>query len=387
MNATRWPYAALFFAYFAFVGIYSPYLSLYLEYRQFSAFEIGLLMSLLQVMRIVGPYAWGWLADQTHRPVGLLKISALCAIPAFAALSWGQTFALMFAVLVVLNLLTAAQVPLGESLAVRSLGGDFSGYGRLRLWGSVGFIIAVLVGGVVLDAAGLQWYPWLGVALLLGLWASIMVLPLPRGHGLRDRPVTDIRPVLRQRAVWWFFATAFLMIFAHAALYAYYSLYLAHYGYTSTAIGTLWALGVCAEIVFFFFQGTVLRRFALNTLLLFSFLICALRFFIIGAMPHSLVWLVLAQVLHAVTFGVHHSVTVAMLQRWFGAGLAARGQALYVAVGYGLGGSLGGLAAAYVWSAFGPPAAFIGAAAVAIVGAWVAVCLQREERKTECYSV
>jgi PPP family 3-phenylpropionic acid transporter len=188
--------------------------------------------------------------------------------------------------------------------------------------------------------------------------------------------------LLCQPPVLLFFLTVFLMIFAHAALYAYYSLYLARLGFSPSFIGLMWALGVLAEIIFFFYQAQVLTRYALNTLLLCSFLICAVRFFMIGFGAHSLILLVLAQLMHAVTFGMHHSASMALLQRWFGSGLTARGQALYVAVGYGLGGSLGGLVAAQWWERVSPAAAFLGSAMVAMLGAGVVLILRRYDATT-----
>ena len=379
--AARWPYATLFFCYFAFIGAYSPYLALYLQHQHFSALEIGILVSLLQAMRIVGPYGWGWLADRSHQPALLLKISALCAIPMFAMLTLGNSFALMFLILVLLNLCTAAQVPLGESVTIHSLKGDLSRYGRLRLWGSIGFIVSVLGAGALLDQIGLRWYPALGVLLLFLLLLATLTLPTPTIDKAASQ-AGKMGRLLCQPPVLLFFLTVFLMIFAHAALYAYYSLYLARLGFSPSFIGLMWALGVLAEIIFFFYQAQVLTRYALNTLLLCSFLICAVRFFMIGFGAHSFTLLVLAQLMHAVTFGMHHSASMALLQRWFGSGLTARGQALYVAVGYGLGGSLGGLVAAQWWERVSPAAAFLGSAMVAMLGAGVVLILRRYDATT-----
>jgi PPP family 3-phenylpropionic acid transporter len=214
------------------------------------------------------------------------------------------------------------------------------------------------------------------VLLLVLLFFATQTLPAPVMDKTPSRP-GGLGGLLRQLPVLLFFITVFLMIFAHAALYAYYSLYLAHLGYSPAFIGVMWALGVLAEIIFFFYQSQVLTRYALNTLLLWSFLICAARFFMIGLGAHTLILLVLAQLMHAATFGVHHSASMALLQRWFGAGLNARGQALYVAVGYGLGGSLGGLVAAQWWERVSPAAAFLASGAVALLGALVVLWMRR----------
>jgi PPP family 3-phenylpropionic acid transporter len=168
-----------------------------------------------------------------------------------------------------------------------------------------------------------------------------------------------------------FFASAFLMIFAHAGLYAFLSLYLAELGYSKTAIGLLWALGVIAEIGIFWVQRRLFERFGAIRLLDASLWVAVLRFALIGASASWLPALVLAQLLHAVTFGIHHSATVATLQRWFEPGQQARAQALYAMVGYGLGGALGVLVASRVWSAVSPPAVFLVSAGAALAAGWV----------------
>ena len=229
--------------------------------------------------------------------------------------------------------------------------------------------MAVLCGGAWLDAAGLASYPWVGGLCLLGLALATFWLPRPAAAWVSTPSAHDsIKQVLSQRPVQWFFVSAFLMIFAHAVLYAYYSLYLDSLGYSPTMIGFLWALGVMAEIVFFFFQARFLNRLSRDTWLCISFVMCALRFFLMGSLAHMWAWLVVAQLLHAFTFALHHSVSVALVQHYFSPKLTMRGQALYVVVSYGLGGSLGGLAATYWWASVSPAAAFIAAGVVALVG-------------------
>lgn len=357
--------------------MYSPYLSLYLEHQGFGAFEVGVMLSLLQMVRIVGPYFWGWLADCTRQPVLLLRVSALSAIPMVALLSQAGHFAAMLMLLVLLNFVTAAQVPLSELLAVRSLRGDLSHYGRIRLWGSVGFIVAVLGGGAWLDVSGLDWYPLIGAVLLTVLCAATMFLPRQLVTRTAHDSVGSVWTVLRDPAARWFFVTAFLMIFSHAVLYTYYSLYLAALGYSSFFIGGMWAIGVVAEVLFFFFQAKVLKVFSLTSLLLLSFIVCAGRFFIIGTLSQFLIALVMAQLMHAITFAAHHTASLGLLQRWFAGHLAARGQALYVAVAYGLGGALGGLFAAKIWQNLGSQAAFIAAGGAALLGGLAVLMLRR----------
>ncbi len=363
-------FALFFFAYYGYVGVFSPYASLYFADKGLSAAQIGVLMSLMQVMRIFGPNLWGWVADHTRRRVQVLRLTSLAAATVFCAMFWGESFAFFFAVMVLLNLFTSAQGPLSEALMLSAMRGDLTHYGRLRLWGSVGFIAAVTVSGQLLD--------WYGIGLVL--WISLLLLGLVAfaANGMREEgqvqvphDTPSVRELLRRREVLAFFASTFLMIAAHASVYVYYSLYLAEIGYSKTVIGLMWSLGVLAEIAFFYWQAPLFRRLGVRWLMMFSLAIGVVRFLMIGFGAESLPLLLLAQVLHAATFGVHHSASVATLQRWFSGPLQARGQALYISVSYGLGGTAGGLLLSACWDTFGAKIVYL-LAAVLCALAWIA---------------
>jgi PPP family 3-phenylpropionic acid transporter len=184
---------------------------------------------------------------------------------------------------------------------------------------------------------------------------------------------------LREPRVRWFFLSVLLMIFAHSALYTYLSIYLAQLGYSKTEIGVLWVLGVVIEIALFYSQGRLFKRFDLLRLVEASLLVAVLRFFLIADLAQIAVVLVLAQLMHAVTFAVHHSASVLTIQRWFPGRAAARGQALYTSIGYGVGGTLGSLIAAWLWTEVSASAAFLSSSVAALLG-WFAV---RRARKLD----
>ena len=188
-------------------------------------------------------------------------------------------------------------------------------------------------------------------------------------HHAHDTP--SVRALLQRREVIAFFASTFLMIAAHASLYVYYSLYLADIGYSKTVIGLMWSLGVIAEIAFFYWQAPLFRRFGVRRLMIASLAIGVVRFLMIGLGAESLVLLLVAQLLHAATFGVHHSASVATLQRWFAGPLQARGQALYISISYGLGGTVGGLMMSACWDTLGARPVYVIAAALCLLG-WIA---------------
>ena len=333
-----------------------------------SATEIGVLMSLMQVMRIFGPNLWGWVADHLHARVMVLRVTAIAALLLFCGMFVGQNFWTFFVVMALVNLFTGAQGPLSEALMLTEMRGDLTHYGKLRLWGSVGFIVAVTVAGELLDRWGMGKMPAIAFALLALLVVASLRLqesaPAPVSHA--DGSISSL---LRKREVIAFFISTCLMVAAHSALYVFYSLYLAQHGYSKSLIGLMWSLGVLAEIAFFYFQAPIFRRFGVRKLMLASLVIAVVRFLMIGLYAESLVVLLVAQLLHAATFATHHSSSVVTLQRWFSGRLQARGQALYTSISYGIGGSLGGLGLSQIWEHIGPQGVYLAAAALSVVAA------------------
>lgn len=373
-------FALFFFAYYGYIGVFSPYASLYFADRGLSAAQIGVLMSMMQVMRIFGPNLWGWVADHTRRRVMVLRVTSAASALVFCGMFWGETFVFFFALMLALNLFTSAQGPLSEALMLSSMRGDLTHYGRLRLWGSVGFIVTVIAAGQLLDWQGIALMPWIALV-LLAMVAGVALNMREEVAIPRTQDTPSVRQLLRQKEVIAFFISTFLMIAAHASLYVYYSLYLSQIGYSKTVIGLMWSLGVVAEILFFYFQAPLFRRFGVTTLMLASLLIGVVRFLMIGFGAESMVMLLIAQILHAATFGVHHSASVATLQRWFAGPLQARGQALFISVSYGLGGSLGGLLLSACWDTFGARIVYMTAALFCLAG-WIAAALSYRWQKS-----
>ena len=361
--------AAYYFAFFAYAGAMLPYFALYLESIGLGAAQIGFVLAMPQLARIFAPAFWGWVADRTHRHRAIVVASGAALVLGYGALFRVDDAAGIAAVMLGLSLLSVGAMPIVESLALTTLGAQSGRYGAVRLWGSVSFILAVLLTGIWLDhapRASLLVIVWV---LALGVFAAALFLP---SRSMRTAPAAAAPPlwaVLRQPAVFTLFAACFCMVVAHGALYTFYSIHLAHAGYSKTAIGMLWTLGVLAEIVVFIMLPRLLRHFSLRALLLGSFLAAGLRFAVIGWGVGSVSLLVGAQLLHAATFGVYHAAAVAAIHRFFTGTLQARGQALYASVSYGLGGAVGTLLAGWSWAALGPGWTFTISSFAGLVGA------------------
>ena len=359
----RWAFGSFFFLYFAYVGLVSPYASLFFLDRGFSVIEIAILMSMLQITRIVGPFSWGWLSDYLSNRIGIIRFCACFAAIVFTAIYFLNSYIGFFIWMFVLHTILSSLMPLGESATVHALYKDNSfdkRYGRLRLWGSIGFITMVLIAGELFQRKGIEIYPIIGTFVLIALAAITFLLHEPKSE--RHKMVKgEFWVVLLNPDVRWFLLSGFFMQFAHAALYVFYSLYLANLGYDKFQIGLFWALGVFAEVMFFYYQSKVLSRLDPEVVLQASFGIGVIRFALMAFLPITSI-LVIAQVMHAGTFAAHHSAATKLLQRWFTGPLQARGQALMATVSYGLGGTLGGLFAGWIWESSQPRDVFVVAA-------------------------
>src|SRR4030095_13573637 len=319
IDAITFRLGALYAAYFGLAGVLARYMPLYFQARGLSPFEIGVLIALGQAMRVVSPHLWGYLADHAERRTSILRSAAVGLLAALSLLLIPGGFVYVFGVMVLVHLFQTGQRPIAEALAsARIRGGrDAAGrYGRLRLWGSAGFITVVMAAGPLFDRAGIETALWLSLALAaLLLFVTWQVQDEPAHEPVHQR--VSVRSRLREAPVRWFLLSAALMVFAHGALYSYLSIYLVELGYSKTAIGVFWALSIVLEIAFFFTQGRWFARFGIYALLQASFVAAAVRFLLIAEVA-TLWWvLAFAQVLHAFSFAVHHSASVLMIQRWF----------------------------------------------------------------------
>ena len=372
MQHQRLNFSAFLFTYYAYAGTFATYASLYFAARGMTVPQIGILVSLIPVLRIFGPNLWGWVADHTRRRAWVLRLTAFGALASFCTIFFANSFTEYLIVLVLVNLFTSAQSPLSEALMLAEMRGDLSNYGKIRLWGSIGFIVSVTGAGYLLDWYGVDALLWLsGALLLLVAGAALRIRDVPHPPAAHDTPA--LWSVLRKPEVGSFFLSCALMIAAHMALYAFYSLYLERAGYSKPVIGAMWALGVVAEVVFFYFQSSVFKRFGARRIMLAAFALSVLRFAVTGAAPGLLWVLVLAQLLHAASFAAHHSACVITMQRWFAGPLQASGQSLYMSVAYGIGGTFGGLLMTFCWDRIGPEQMFYAAAGLAGAGWYCAV--------------
>lgn len=349
-----WRLSGYYFFYFAFIGGFSPYFSLFLQARGFSPWHIAVLLSQMALMRVLAPILWGWIADHTGRRVGIVRLASAISLIGVGGFFFADGFWAWLVAMAVLAFFWSAALPLVETLTLGHLRAEPTRYSRVRLWGSLGFIAAVTGIGAWLDHFAIDSLLAILLFLIAGILCYAMAIPEVRTFGVHEgSDQASLRAILRQPRVRALLLGCFAMSTAHGALYVFYSIYLADHGYPRSAIGALWSLGVLAEIGVFLLMPHVLARWSVRAIVLACLLAAALRFLLIGWGVTAWPVLIAAQLLHGLTFGAFHAASISAVNVWFPGRCRGRGQALYSSLSFGAGGLLGGLASGAVWAAWG----------------------------------
>lgn len=347
--------SAFYFTYFGILGVLIPYWNLYLEAVGFAALHIGLLTGATQVARVVSPYLAGWLVDHGGRTMVVIRVACGLAALAFAGLFLADSLWWIAVVTVSYNFFWSCCLSQFEANTLLHLQENTHLYSRLRLSGSVGFIVLVAGVGVVLEQDLALLLP-----ILLGLMVTTFAISLWVPEAARPRSdQEDSRGLpVSSRGIGLFFLVCALMQASHGPYYTFFSIYLENEGYGRGLVGGLWALGVLSEVLVFLIMPALLARFGVRRLMLFSLAAAALRWMLIGALVQSLSVLLFVQLLHAATFALFHGCAMVMMNDMFPPRFRGRGLALYSSLGFGVGGAVGGLAAGMLWDMTGPVATF-----------------------------
>jgi len=352
-----WRLSGFYLFYFASLGALVPYWSLYLQSLDFSVTRIGQLIAILMATKIVAPNVWGWIADHTGHRMAIVRMASLLAAIAFVGVFVADSFWWMALVMTVFSFFWNAALPQFEATTMNHLGADTHRYSGIRLWGSVGFIIAVAGLGPLLEHYGTGLLPLVLMALFAGIWLSSLWVPesaaghLPLGQA-------PLRNVLKRPAVLALLGVCFLVQASHGPYYAFFSIYLESYGYSTGVIGQLWALGVVAEIIVFLLMPRLLPRFGARKLLLFAVGLTSVRWLLIAGYADNWLIITVAQTLHAASFGLYHAVLIYLVHALFTGAHQGRGQALYSSLSFGAGGAAGSLVSGYLWTGIGPEAMY-----------------------------
>jgi len=369
-NTPYWRLSGFYFFYFASLAVLVPYWGLYLQWEGFSAREIGELTAILLATRIVAPNIWGWIADHRGQRMSIVRLASFVGALAFSAILLSNSYVWIATFLLVFSFFWNASLPQFEATTLQHLGEHSHHYSKIRLWGSVGFIVIVVGLGLLLEYYDASIVPYVMLLSLFAIWLVSLTVPesSSRHLSLDHQPLLAI---LKRPEVIAFLSICILVQISHGPYYTFYTIYLEQHSYSRTLIGQLWALGVIAEIIVFLFMHRWLPRFGLRLVLLISLLLSTLRWLIIGFYPDSMSLLIFAQCLHAASFGSFHAAAITWIHHYFTGKNQGRGQALYSSIGFGLGGAIGSLFSGYFWLSPGPTATFSMAALATLIAFFI----------------
>ena len=366
-----WRLSGFYLFYFAALGCLVPYWGLYLKGLGFSAVEIGELMAIPMATKFLAPYVWGAFGDYLGHRMKIVRLGSLLTSIIFLAVFWVESFWGLATAMVLFSFFWNAVLPQFEAVTFRYLGREVARYARIRLWGSIGFIVAVALLGVAIDQTSERVILPILLAMYSAIWFSSLTISDPAAEP-EQRAQPSITAVLKVPAVIAFFLVCFMLQAGHGAYYAFYSIYMEETGYSKTLIGQLWALGVFAEVLVFIVMHRLLHRFGARRVLMASLLLAALRWLIIGYFPGDLALMLFAQTLHAATFGTFHASAIHLVHHYFTGRHQGRGQALYSSLSFGAGGAAGSLTSGFLWASGGAAVMFSASALISLLAFAVA---------------
>ncbi len=375
-----WRLSGFYVIYFALLGATAPFLPLYFSHLGFGSARIGELVAIPMLMRCVAPNLWGWLGDYTGRRLSILRGGAICTLLAFSLILFEQSYASLASIMALYAFFWHAMLPQFEVITLAHLQGQTSRYSQIRVWGSIGFILSVVGLGRLFESFSLDYFPLVLLLIIFGIVMASWWVPNVRAQhsGFHVRAAGFLRQLSRP-GVLAFYSCVALMQLSHGPYNTFLTLHLEQLGYSRSVIGMLWALGVAAEVLMFLVMSRVLQLFSLRQVLMASFLLAAVRWLLLGNVAGHLEVLLIAQLLHAATFGSFHAAAIHFVQRSFESGQQGQGQALYAALS-GVGGALGALYCGYTWNFLGAGWTFTLASVAALAAAILAATRMKEER-------
>ncbi len=372
-----WRLSIYYLSFFAVLGVLMPYWPLYLHGSGYTPTAIGQLTALMMLAKLLAPTFWGWISDRYLDRLLVVRLLSTGAFLSFAgvlaSLVTGAGFGALAAALLLFGFFWTGPLPQVEVVTLNRLGKQTQSYTYIRVWGSLGFIASVWLGGHFLIAGGnIGQIPWVIFALLLCMAAAGFLLPRAREPDAAVAAAQgSLRATLLQPRVITLLGACFLMQLSHSAYYTFYSIYLEELGYSNAHTGNLWALAVLAEAAVYLFMYHIFKTRNAHTLLLLSFLGTSLRWLLLGTFAQYLSVLLFCQLLHALSFGVYHAASILLIHHYFPAAQQGRGQALYSSLSFGAGLSVGNLLSGIAWEHLGGALTFQITALIPLLGCYL----------------
>jgi MFS transporter, PPP family, 3-phenylpropionic acid transporter len=355
--------AIFYFALFGALGVFWPFFSLFLTSRGLSTSAATRVIALYPIMTILAPPLFGLAADAWRARGWLLRAASAGAALAFAGFFVARRELVLLAV--VTALFSFARAPLAsmtDAQAFDALRRDGGSYGRIRLWGSIGFLVAALAGGELYDRANIDWVMIASLLALGVMAAAAWLIPAAHPHS-EPRAWPAWRALLAQRDLWWFLLAVALGQMAGATYDSCFSLHLKALGASGRFTGMAWSIGVVSEIALMALSARFIARIGAERLFVVAVAGGMVRWTGM-ALVHSPAAILALQPLHGLSFGLYYVAGVTVLRNRAPAEAATAAQGLFASA-FSIGSFVGMAAGGTILEQHGPGALFGGAAGVA----------------------
>ncbi len=322
--------------------------------------------------KFLAPLVWGWLADYSGQRLKWIRVAAFLSIVTLIPLFMQKSYAWIAGLTLLFGFFWNASLAQFEGLTLNHLGDKKSRYSWVRLWGSIGFIIAVAALPSLFEKSGISTLPWVLLCFFVLIWLSTWLVT-DKPHSAHPDDKQDLSTVIKHPMVIALLLACILQAVSHGAYYTFFSIYLEDLGYSRDFVGWMWALGVLAEVILFMFVYRLFNRFAAYKLFAASLLITAIRWGLLAEFTEYTAVLWFSQLLHAASFGLFHASAIHLIHDWFPGNLQGRGQALYAGLSFGLGGAIGSILSGYLWELTTTAISFLTMAAFALMAWLIAV--------------
>ena len=358
-----------YFFYFVLIGVYIIYLPRMLTQQGFSATQVGIIYAAAPMMRFLLPFLFRRFLSLDARvyrgALFLLFIASLLFAPTV------DSFSAYLAINLLYGAALGAVLPYVDTIALEVITREH--YGKVRLWGSIGFIAIALWLGRVLETIH-QTFGYLGAASLLTVVFGLYLVRFDPHH---DAPVDrDQERAFSLRTYWAFWISAFLLQVSYGGFYNFFTIYETAQGFSQATISYLWSFAVVCEIFMLYFQGPLLRNHLMGIIKLAT-LSAVLRWMLLWLWPDQLMVAYASQSLHAISFALYYTATIAYVFQLYSQKKLA--QQFYLGITFGLGGSVGAVVGGWIYDS-APQHLFLFSAVVAL-GAFGMLYLHEGRRK------
>ena len=378
-NSFKWVIGFQYFLYFGVMGIFLPYFNLYCYHIDFTGIQIGVLSAIRSVALILTPLIWGAMADRyrIRRPIYILCSFISAGIWAFYL--YTTDFWAMLVITVFYGIFYSPIISFLEAFTMDVLDARKKSYGKLRGWGSIAFIITVIVMGKIIDLYSIE---IILVLILFGSLAQALIsIRIPDIQIKKKTAFLSKARALLKRQVLVFLFCAFLMLVSHGTYYGFYSIHLENLGYDKTFIGVSWALASTAEIIVMIKSDSIFKRFSTDNVLFFSFMVATFRWLALSYATAP-VFILFLQIFHAVTYAMFHISSILYIDASTPDEAKTLGQAINNAVTYGLGLMVGFFINGYLFETLGSFTLFRMSGFIALGAGILLKCSQMLDART-----